>query len=373
MNTAREQPRPKAGSGDKDDSSASAGLFVHRSGSKPLPMSGNRYVVPKLPFLKKNSAVNSKTSSATILRKTGDMAAFSDEGRGLSGDEDNVADAWICAHCSSKNHTRKRDFCTICKQPKEENLPIAQPRRGRRQQRDNNNNNLPAFRAGGTPQSSSSLSSSSPRRITSPGSSRSWSPPPVAQRQAATRSPHTTASPAAPRQPPTIVPMNPFDAVTQGAPQQQQPSAVVPPSPSSHNNSSNNGPAAFVTPDQTVSRTRTRVAVETVDSSDSDEEFYSPPKAAAPYQQQTTIQPSPTGSAQSTPQQQGRAPSPAFSCTTSVDTPITSNRRQDPFAPYPQIKTNNVLRPMESQGSGGKFQVLTRPKFGQDWEGGTLV
>lgn len=366
MNTANEQPHPKADSGEKDDSSASAGLFVHRSGSRPLPMSGNRYVVPKLPFLKKNSAVNNKTSSATILRKTGDMAAFSDEGRGLSGDEDTIADAWICAHCSSKNHTRKREFCTICKQPKEENVPIAQPRRGRRQQHRDNNNNL---RSGGAPQPSSS-SLSSPRRITS---SRSWSPPPVAQRLAATRSPHTTAPPAAPRQPPTIVPMNPFDALTQGASPQQQP-PVVSPTPSYNNHGSNSTPAACVTPDQATSRTRTGVAVETVDSSDSDEEFYSPPKAAAPYQQQTTPQPSPTVSARSTPQQQqqSRASSPAFSCTTSVDTPIASNRRQDPFAPYPQSKTNNVLRPIESQGSG-KFQVLTRPKFGQDWEGGTLV
>lgn len=387
MNTAvKEQPRTKAGGTDNKDSSASAGLFVHRSGDKPLPLSGNRFVVPTLPFRHKKNHAN-KTSSATILRKTGNHnAAFSDEGRGLSGDEDAVADAWICAHCSSKNHTRKRDFCTICKQPKEEKVPIA--RRGRRQQRDNSN--MPALQArqgreGGAPQSSSS----SPRRsITAPGSSRSWSPPPVAQRHAATSLPpqqqqHMNTSPAAPprqQQPPTVVPMNPFDALTQAAPphhHHHQHPPVVSPSPSYNN--SNISAAPFVTPDQT-SRTGV-VAVETVDSSDSDEEFYSPPPKAAtsPYQPTptttTTTLPSPTHSAQSTPQQQqqqGRASSPAFSCTTSVDTPVHSNRRQDPFAPYSQPKTNAVLRPIESQGSG-KFQVLTKPKFGQDWEGGTLV
>lgn len=144
-------------------SGGTAGLFIHRSGSKPLPMSGNRFVVPNLPFLKKTHPTNG-TASATVLRRAGDNSAFSDQGKELlPGDEDNVTDAWICAHCSSKNHTRYKEICSICKQTKREKTEPASPRRGRRPHRGH----VPEQRAEGQPIGHH-------RPISA---ARSWSPP----------------------------------------------------------------------------------------------------------------------------------------------------------------------------------------------------
>lgn len=335
MSNPREQPQTKSDADSTSTASSSAaGLFVHRSGSKPLPLHGNRFVVPNLGFKKK--AAKNANNSATILRKTGNQAAFSDHGKGLSGDEDNVADAWICAHCSSKNHTRSRTMCTICKQPRQETSPIA-ARRGRRQQRVDNEEGQPM-----PPHASPNH-----RRISSPGSSRSWSPPPVAQRQTiANPQPAVLAEATVSRDPQAVALVNPFDALAFG-------SAGPPPMRDGNR----------------IART---VSVETVNSSDSGQEQGAPSPSTTGYQQQQ--QPPLSQSTNSSqPLRQTtippRPPSPAHSTGTSVETPIISNRRQDPFAPP---KKANMLRPIESSTSG-KLHILTRPKFGQDWEGGTLV
>eukprot|EP00977_Amphora_coffeiformis_P021732 scaffold9795_cov166-Amphora_coffeaeformis.AAC.2 len=305
--------------------STKAGLFVDRAGSKPLPLSGTRFVLPNLTFKKKTGSTN--TRAATILRRAGKESAFSDQGEAqLSGDEDHVADAWICQHCSSKNHTRSKGLCTICKKvttnPNIENRPTAQPRRGRRHERD----------GGSTDQGTTSA------RLRGYGesSSRSWSPPPSHQRQHEQQqhqqmpsTPDPPQNAPSPRQTrslsPGVVPLNPFGQVT---PQQQQTSSPYQPPSGPHR----------ITPEP----------IRTVPRATSFDSAF--PMATPPHQDSLTAAPAASVHSQ-------RSASPAFSATTSVDTPIHSNKsQQDPFAPYPHLQhlqqqlqlSKIMLRPIQS-------------------------
>lgn len=372
----QEQPRPHNGGGSTTSSSSAsqttssasssskAGIFVDRSGSKPLPLSGTRFVVPHLPHLfKKTGTGSSKATSATILRRAGDGSAFSEASAELSGDEDIVVDAWVCSHCSSKNHTRSKGICTICKQvtanpqpmTSEDHRPIA--RRARRPGRD------------GPEQQQGTSSSATPRlRGYGEGSSRSWSPPPSHQRR-----------PQQPQQPRRV-----------SLPQVDS-SMAPPPSLPNHARSPSPGVVVVPTnpfqqqaaPESELSRTVPRTTSFDSAASSGSRDVVPVVSPTPPHHSTTTLPPS-------THSRSHRSASPAFSTTTSVDTPIRSNmshRHHDPFAPPPyqsstQARPPNMLRPIQSATAAstpsGKFphpnhQALTRPKFGQDWEGGTLV
>jgi hypothetical protein len=151
------QERPSAGK--------TAGIFVDRSGSKPLPLSGNRYVVPNLTFFKKT---HSRNADATVLRRTGDNSAFSDQGKDLSSDEETQLPP-----SKSQNMTNT--------QGQERIMESRQPRRGRRTQRDNK-----------ICEGNKESGGSSRRHISA---ARSWSPPRSFPRQ----HPTDTMSPALPR------------------------------------------------------------------------------------------------------------------------------------------------------------------------------
>ena len=320
------QRSPISRSYSDDSSGRSAGLFVDRTGSKPLPLSGTRYVVPKMPFRKRGPT---PANSSTILRRTGgEKSSFSDEGKHLSGDEDNVSDAWTCSNCKSKNHTRVRSACTICGAQdsvlKGEG-PIA-ARRGRR-------------RVATTPEASpQEQDSPTPTPVASknPVQVLAWTPP--ASPSKATESPDVESPPG------VVIPVNPFEGLSDD--DLERHSARYARSP----------------PD---SIGRSISAASSVDSYDASS--FSLPVNLDTLKQQRQQQPEkPLSHGQLRGEESGDLSA------ASLDTPVFSNRTgggHEPFAPNQHgLETVNSV--------SGKLMAkdrLLQVKFGGDWEGGTLV
>ena len=385
-----------------DASSKSAGLFVDRSGSKPLPLSGNRFVVPSLPFMKKSNNVMTTTNTATILRRTGDATAFSDRGRELSGDEDNVADAWICTHCNSKNHTRSKITCTLCGKSNT-HKPTTTPRRGRR----------PAQRSSPPPPQPQQQKATTTPTTTRLEHSRSMSPPttsPPSHHEQQPQQQHRQPSPPCNTPTPTtiattpatrslpgggIIPVNPFDVhqnmvATSPTPAYTSSRAdstvvVVTRTPPDHHH--HHHPAALLNRSLSVD-TADSSSIENSNNSSNNNNNMVAGTATTMKNSSASVdsQEEPPQRQQQQQQHQHRSASPAFSTSTnSVDTPVRSNlaaANRDAFAApynyYPEKTKAGFTHAVPAAAaaadhSSGKFQILTRRKFGADWEGGTLV